>query len=136
VIRDATTADRPVIRALQHCLTDPAPDLFDDLPPGVTLVTTADDDLPVGYLHAFTGSTAHVSELVVSPAHRREGRATALFQHLFVRLRRAGSRAVTLTVAPENAGARRLYDSLGFEEVARLPDHFEHGAALELRRQL
>ncbi|WP_435364699.1 GNAT family N-acetyltransferase [Haloarchaeobius sp. DYHT-AS-18] len=136
VIRAAEPRDLPSIRALQTCLPEPASDLFTDLPPGVTLVSEA-DGLVVGYIHAFTGEPAYATELAVAPANRREGRGKRLFQSLFVHLRRAGCQAVTLTVQPENEGARDLYEELGFVVEERLPGYFEDGGdALRMRRPL
>ncbi|WP_439027283.1 GNAT family N-acetyltransferase [Haloarchaeobius sp. DT45] len=135
-IRTATARDLPTIRALQTCLHEPASDLFSDMPPGVTLVSEA-DGVVVGYIHAFTGEPAFATELAVAPAHRREGRGRRLFQSLFVHLQRADCRAVTLTVQPENEGARGLYEDLGFVAEERLPGYFEDGGdALRMRRAL
>jgi ribosomal-protein-alanine N-acetyltransferase len=71
---------------------------------------------------------AHLAELVVAPAHRREGRGGELLDTL--RSRVEGS--VTLAVGPENDAALALYRSRGFEPVRRLPDYFERGPALWL----
>nr|WP_303647573.1 GNAT family N-acetyltransferase [Haloarchaeobius amylolyticus] len=110
--------------------------MFDSLPPGVTLVSTA-DGVAVGYIHAFTGDAAFATEVAVAPAHRREGRARGLFQTLFVHLRRAGCRSVTLTVKPGNEQARELYEDLGFAVAERVPGYFEDGGdALRMRRPL
>ncbi|WP_435333794.1 GNAT family N-acetyltransferase [Haloarchaeobius sp. TZWWS8] len=167
MIREATAADLPTIRALQHCLTEPATDLFDALPHGVTLVSTtepaelasstaesgaqerpttepdarvptaASTSIPVGYVHAFPGEPATVTELVVEPDHRREGRGRLLLASVLARLRREGCPAVTLTVATENEAAQRLYESLGFERDATLPGFYEGGGdAYRLRRPL
>lgn len=135
-VRPATAADLPAVRALQRCLADPAPSLFAERPPGVTLVSTAEGDVPVGYVHAFAGDVAYVAELVVAPAHRREGRARRLLAALFVRLRRRGCRAVELLVAAGNEPALSLYEGLGFERRERLPDYYEDGDALRLRLSL
>ncbi|WP_435359460.1 GNAT family N-acetyltransferase [Haloarchaeobius sp. DFWS5] len=138
MIRPATSADLPAIRALQSCLTDPASDLFDDLPLGLTFVsvpTDRDGSMPVGYVHAFTGNPAYVSELAVAPAHRREGHGRRLLSHVLTRLERDGYPTATLTVATDNDGARQLYASLGFVVDEELPGFYDSGQdALRLRR--
>lgn len=125
-VREATPADLPALRALQSCLDAPVSGLFDDLPPGVTLVSTA-DGVPVGYVHSFTGEVAHVAELVVAPAQRREGRGRRLFLAALARLRREGCRAAELVVATGNDGARALYEELGFEASETLPGYYDGG---------
>ncbi|MFD1646476.1 GNAT family N-acetyltransferase [Haloarchaeobius litoreus] len=140
-VREATRADLPALRALQGLLDAPVPGLFDDLPPGVTLVSAV-DGVPVGYIHSFTGEVAHVAELVVAHAHRREGRARQLFLALLARLRREGCRAVELVVAVENTPARTLYEELGFEERETLVGYYgtedgeADGDAVRYRLQL
>lgn len=122
-VREATRADLPALRALQGLLDAPVPELFDDLPPGVTLVSTA-DGVPVGYSHSFTAEVAHVAELVVAPAHRRQGRGRRLFLAMLARLRREGCRAAELVVAVENEPARSLYEELGFEAGETLRGYY------------
>ncbi|WP_256296938.1 GNAT family N-acetyltransferase [Haloarchaeobius salinus] len=138
-VREATRADLPALRALQGLLDAPVPELFEDLPPGVTLVSTA-DGVPVGYSHSFTGDVAHVAELVVAPAHRREGRGRRLLLAVLARLRREDCRAAELVVAAENTSARALYEELGFEAGERLVGYYgseeEAGDAVRYRLQL
>lgn len=123
-VREATHSDLPALRALQRCLDEPVPDLFDALPPGVTLVSTV-EGVPVGYGHSFTAEVAHVAELVVAPAHRREGRGRRLLLALLARLRREGCRAAELVVATENESARALYEELGFVQGETLSGYYD-----------
>ncbi|WP_435346295.1 GNAT family N-acetyltransferase [Haloarchaeobius sp. HRN-SO-5] len=134
-VRRATPVDLPVLRALQSRLDEPVSGLFDDLPPGETLVTT-DRGVAVGYVHAVTGETAHLTELVVAPAYRRAGRGRRLLETLLSVLRGAGCRVVTLTVATENESAQALYEDAGFERVALLQGHYEDGDAYRYSRTL
>jgi ribosomal-protein-alanine N-acetyltransferase len=139
VIRPARPADRPALSRLQTHLREPSPRLLDaavgsgegDAPaPATVLVSTADSD-PVGYLLAVPGDgTTYVAELVVAPAHRREGRARSLLGACI-----RDAERVTVTVAPENEAATALYRSLGFERVRRLPDFFADGDALLFARE-
>ena len=74
-----------------------------------------------------TPPAAWIWALAVAPEHRRRGLARLLLEDLLTRLTERGARAVRLHVAPANGGARRLYGSLGFEELDRVPDCFGPG---------
>lgn len=137
MIRPAVPADRPALVRLQSYLPEPSPGLLDGaldemaLTPATALVSVAASD-PVGYLLAVPGDgTVYVAELVVDPDHRREGRARAL---LAACADDAGAASLTVTVAPDNAAARSLYEACGFENVRRLPGFFDGGPALLYRR--
>lgn len=149
MIRPARPTDVESLRALQSHLAAPAPELlasFEAL--GTCLVSVAGfasaDGIarrstggitgrvqrgdspcpggqPVGY--ALLLGDAHLAELVVHPAHRREGRGRALLGALIEQCD-PGSR-VTLTVAEPNEAARSLYESMGFEVVGHLPEFYE-----------
>ena len=56
----------------------------------------------------------HINNVALRPALRGQGLGTALMQHVFAEARRLGARRVTLEVRASNAGARRLYERLGF----------------------
>ncbi|WP_251342589.1 GNAT family N-acetyltransferase [Haloplanus halophilus] len=137
MIRAARPDDAAALARLQSHLREPSPGLLDgaladgELSPATALVATAEgSDDPVGYLLAVPGDgTTYVAELVVDPDHRREGRATALLSACATDAER-----VTVTVAPDNEAARSLYRRRGFEEVRRLPEFFEDGAAILYRR--
>lgn len=132
-VRPARPADRSALDALQSHLREPSPSLLaagDDV--GTLLVST-DGGRPVGYLLAVDSpAEGHVSELVVAPDSRREGRASALLT-AYLRTRPSGTR-VSLTVAPENEAARSLYERHGFAVASRRPDFFESGDALVYER--
>ncbi|MFB6154674.1 MAG: GNAT family N-acetyltransferase [Haloferacaceae archaeon] len=126
MIRNATPADRPVLRSLQAYLPEATPCLLDGV--GQVLVSVDATDTPVGYLLAVAGDGAHVVELVVAPDHRREGRATGLLCALLD----AVDGPVTVATAPDNEAALSLYRSLGFSVVEELPDYYDSGPALLL----
>ena len=139
MIRDARPADGPALLALQSLLPEPAPEALSTALEGVgeVLVATADGDRPVGYVFAMPGDEqAYVAELVVSPDHRREGIASALFAALFERLRERDVELVTLAVAPDNDAARAFYEQWGFREVDRDPEDYDGDPALLLARPL
>ena len=134
-VRPARPADAPAVRRLQSLLARPAPALLDaaldpGAPVGSVRVATA-GGVPVGYLLAVgPGGRAgvHVAEVAVDPAHRREGRASALFAALFARV----DGPVTAVVAAADREARAFYDALGFRVAERLPAFFPDGAGLRL----
>ncbi|MFC4550855.1 MULTISPECIES: GNAT family N-acetyltransferase [Halorussus] len=130
MIRDARPSDREQLRALQTNLREPNPALLAYAVEGPPLVlVSAVDGTPAGYLVAFyDGESGYVAEIAVSPTHRREGRATQLLLATFDRLRSEGCSEVRLTVHPEDAPARRLYESAGFEEVGRESDYYADGS--------
>ena len=144
-IRRAKADDAARLRALQAELTEPAPTLLDAAIPQTDatrmdgspatpeaftlLVSVDDDDLAVGYLLAVRGESTHLAELVVEPASRREGRATALLSTLIEQ----HSHPITVHVAADNTAARELYRSMGFQEQARSDDQFDHAAGVTLR---
>ena len=65
---------------------------------------------------------AHISDLYVEESCRRAGVATALVADALALARARGLECVTLEVEADNAGARRLYEKLGFRgESLRSP---------------
>ena len=73
-----------------------------------------------GFDLEFAGPDAFLTELFVRGDSRRRGLGARLLAAVTKGLRDAGARAVTLLVLPENAAARRLYASAGFEELPRI----------------
>ena len=65
---------------------------------------------------------AHISDLYVEESCRRAGVATKLVEDALALARARGLECVTLEVETDNAGARRLYEKLGFRgESLRSP---------------
>lgn len=127
MIRSATADDAPAIAALQSHLDAPSPRLLAAAGAlGACLVAVADEPDagdPVGYALAVGDGDTHLAELVVRPDHRREGYGRALVTAVLDR--QAPGTRVTLAVAADNAPARSLYESVGFEPVDRRPDFYE-----------
>ena len=74
----------------------------------------------VGYLCLWAvADEVHVTNLAVDPAWRGEGVGRLLLGTLLVHHRASGARRAFLEVRPGNVEARRLYRSLGFQEVGR-----------------
>jgi ribosomal-protein-alanine N-acetyltransferase len=63
------------------------------------------------------GEEAHVTNLLVSPDHRRQGVATRLLAELVRRAVENGARHLTLEVRTRNEAARSLYGKLGLSPV-------------------
>jgi len=56
----------------------------------------------------------HINNVALRPAHRNRGLGTALLRHVMREARRLGAGRAPLEVRASNAGARRLYERLGF----------------------
>jgi ribosomal protein S18 acetylase RimI-like enzyme len=132
-VRAARPRDAEAIRDLQTHLRQPNPDLLEyGLAVGAALVSVADGQV-VGYLLPVDAPNAigvHLTELVVAPEHRREGRARGLLTAVIG----DADGPVTLQAHPDNDGALALYDELGFEVVDRRSDAYADSDALVLRR--
>lgn len=76
-----------------------------------------------------------ILNLAVAPPHQRRGVGRLLARRALDELSARGARAVYLEVRESNTAARRLYESLGFEAVARRPNYYRQPveAALVLR---
>lgn len=129
-----------MLETLQRYLTQPAPELLEPAAGAEILVTTAEAtgtgggaredpaEVAVGYLLWLPGDPVYVAELVVAPAFRRAGRASALVTTLLGDL--APGTRVRLQVAESNDAARELYRSLGFAVVGHDPNAYEAGPGL------
>ena len=93
----------------------------------VTLVTREDDAL-IGYATFNLGNsrwTRHVAELrvVVAQSARGIGIGRLLLELAFEMVLDAGATKVMARMTPEQTGARKLFQRLGFAEEAVLRDH-------------
>jgi GNAT superfamily N-acetyltransferase len=127
VIRAATPADEPALRALDlatwSTLASPAPPPPPDREfelDGVLVAELADGI--AGYVKLGPAlpleSARHVLEikgLAVSHAHRRRGVGRALMKAAIREARVAGARRLNLRVLAHNADARALYARCGFK---------------------
>ena len=143
-IRPATDADRdgiariilPVIRAGETYALDPAMSADEALaywlgPDRETFVAHEDGViLATSYLRANqAGGGAHVANCGFMTAHAAAGRGLArlLCEHALVRARARGFAAMQFNfVVATNERAVRLWQSLGFGVVGRLPGAFRH----------
>jgi len=117
-VRPAREEDRAAIAQIQRASAEASqwdPEGFD-----VTVAEVA--DRVVGFLvtRAILDEV-EILNLAVEPANRRCGVARALLQPLLER----GTVTVFLEVRASNSGARKLYESLRFQEVNRRPNYYE-----------
>jgi len=103
-----------------------AHDLWGDL----LRVAESDSGALVGYALGALGAEAGeawILSAAVLPEQRGRGIATRLTRDLLDVLRSRGARGVRLTVHPENHGAIRLYERLGFQTIGRDADYYGPG---------
>jgi ribosomal-protein-alanine N-acetyltransferase len=87
---------------------------------GIPFLVAEVDGLVGGYVVAhYAADEGEILNLGVAGAHRRRGLGRALVQQVLAVLSTLGVRVVYLEVRESNAAARRLYEALGFSEVAR-----------------
>lgn len=76
---------------------------------------------PLQELENLAPSTWYVNVLAAYPQHRNRGLGTRLLDLAEDLAREAGLSALSIIVAGDNTGARRLYERAGYTEVARRP---------------
>ncbi len=86
----------------------------------------------------FVGRAAHIANAgyFVVAEHRGTGIGRALVEHSMIEARRLGFDALLFNLVFESNPARRLYDSLGFIVVGRVPSAVAGEDALVYWRQL
>ena len=133
-IRVATEADHDLLRELweefeaeldgEPYLRETWDEAWEDLSvtvrDGVALVAE-EDGRALGFVFCVLGDrgrrTAHITDIYVRPEARRRGIGRALLAELVEPARDADLEHVSLEVLVRNAGARRLYERLGFAPV-------------------
>jgi ribosomal protein S18 acetylase RimI-like enzyme len=75
--------------------------------------------VPLQELENRAPGTWNVSVLGVLPQFRNLGLGTELLRMADERARKLGKRGMSIIVSDANIGARRLYERLGYREVAR-----------------
>jgi ribosomal protein S18 acetylase RimI-like enzyme len=142
ILTRVTVDDDAGIRSLQALLeSDPAawaalegapprPDeaqqLVHDRPAGVTpdrkFVWIRGSDAVVDIVEGYPDATTwYLGLIFLAPHARNTGLGTKLLHGLADYVRARGGTALRLAVVTTNTSARRLYDRLGFEHVARRP---------------
>jgi [ribosomal protein S18]-alanine N-acetyltransferase len=142
ILRRAESRDLGAVVALEAAVfSDPwslasfEPELTD--PYAWFTVAERDGEL-VGYLVArFVAQQGEISNVAVQPAARGQGIGSALVAAAVAAAEREGCEAVWLEVRESNAGAQRLYRTLGFEKIGRRRGYYQAPLedALVLRRE-
>jgi ribosomal-protein-alanine N-acetyltransferase len=92
---------------------------------------------PTGYALAVADDDAgYLAELAVADGHRGAGQGSALLAALVDRLRDDGVDTLRVTVRDVDERARSFYESHGFVDRERLPDHYEGCDGRLLERDL
>ncbi len=128
---NATERWLPAIAALERqCFSDPwneemlRPELPDD---SHEFLLAVEGEELLGYVGLMTVlDEGYLSNIAVSPEHRRQGIAEALLKALLMRARARKLAFVTLEVRAGNTPAQTLYRKLGFTEVGVRRDYYEH----------
>jgi ribosomal-protein-alanine N-acetyltransferase len=90
-----------------------------------------------GFIVAFKGTVGHVVTIDVSPAARRSGVGSLMLQAVEEQLLAAGSRAVGLETAVDNAPALSFYKRHGYSVIRTRPRYYSNGVdALVLKKEL
>jgi ribosomal-protein-alanine N-acetyltransferase len=122
-IRPATAADVRDVTAIEHVVfSDPwsQGDFDECVVSGVAFLVAEAQGTVAGYVVAHAAADeGEILNLGVAEAHRRRGVGSALVTAVLALLGAHGVRVVYLEVRDSNTGARQLYESLGFAEVAR-----------------
>jgi len=77
------------------------------------------DDHIVGYMGFWlVEDEAHITNLAIHPAFRRQGIAQKLLQNTMARAKKMGAERATLEVRASNEPAKKMYEKNGFNLVA------------------
>lgn len=109
-----TEVDGAVVAALiGYALADaPEPADYDDMPPMF---------VPLQQLEDLAPATWYVNVLATDPEHRSQGHGAALLSIAERLAVETGRRGLSLIVSDANVGARRLYERMGYREIAARP---------------
>lgn len=99
---------------------------------GYYLVADGEGQHPDAALAGYAGllaprgsGQADIQTIAVAPGARRHGLGRALMAALLEEARQREAAEVFLEVRADNPGARALYDSLGFEQIAVRPKYYQ-----------
>jgi [ribosomal protein S18]-alanine N-acetyltransferase len=94
-------------------------------------------DRMVGFIVVHDGAAGHIITIDVIPTARRSGVGSMLLEAAEDRLHAAGSRAVDLETAVDNAFALSFYKRHGYHVIRTWPRYYSNGVdALVLRKNL
>jgi len=139
MIRPATAADEPRLRAIQSAaLDEPWPELLDVAVDGHPILLVVDPGTgPIAYtLVVPDHPVASVAELAVAPPLQGQGHGSRLMDALLDHLRSEGFERVRLTCRADDERVRSFYDSFDFAVAGELPEHYDDGDGVLLVRDL
>ena len=129
-LRCMREADLPQVRQIErvsHLLPWPATCFRQALRRRWSCWTMDDRGAVAGYAVMSMGKGwAHILNMTVSPAHRRQGLGSRMLGHLLLEAERAGLKGISLEVRPSNRAAIGLYRSAGFRRTG-LQRHYYPG---------
>ena len=138
-IRPATRADLDAVAAIERvAFSDPwsVSDFHECVAAGVPVLVAVDASGVVGYIVARgVADEGEILNLAVGDRYQRRGVGRALVRAALVSLAASGAQTLYLEVRESNDAARRLYEGLGFEILARRKHYYRRPdeAALVLR---
>ena len=118
------------VAELEHrCFSTPwsYKDLVSELDnPWAIWLTAMEGDALIGYLGIQYGPDgADIMSIATDPAFRGKGAAKQLLSAMEQQLRALKLQWITLEVRPSNESARKLYESMGFQQVGRRPRYYQ-----------
>jgi L-amino acid N-acyltransferase YncA len=144
-IREATAQDWPAIYPFfsaivaegetyaypEHLSLEQARSYWMATPPGRTVVAVSDETVlgtaSMGPNRPGRGAHVATASFMVDPAHGGHGVGRALGAHVLAWARQAGYRSMQFNAVVEtNAPAVRLWQALGFQILATVPEAFNH----------
>jgi ribosomal-protein-alanine N-acetyltransferase len=97
----------------------------------------AKDGTIAGFIVAHSGPTGHIITIDVRASERRSGVGSLLLRAAESRLQAAGSRAVGLETAVDNASALSFYKRHGYSVIRTWPRYYSNGVdALVMKKDL
>ncbi|MGQ9506979.1 MAG: ribosomal protein S18-alanine N-acetyltransferase [Candidatus Bathycorpusculaceae bacterium] len=91
----------------------------------------------IGIVYAERSALAgHILTIDVSPSHRRRGVAQRLLQKIEENFKEKGVKSCRLEVREDNVAALRLYQKLGYTQVAKLEYYYGDAHGICLRKIL
>ena len=126
--RPMNKADVAAIMPLEHALY-PFPwtpgNFTDSLHAGYSCWVCEFGSILAGYAVLMLGAgEAHVLNIAIGPDWQRQGLGRRFLQHLIKVAREYRAEMMFLEVRPSNVSARRLYEDIGFNEMATRRDYY------------
>ena len=97
----------------------------DSITAGYDCWTVAHGETVIGYAVLMIAlDEAHLLNVAVAAEWQNQGVGRAFLAHMIEVARSAGCQIIYLEVRPSNVGARHLYRTVGFQQIAIRPDYY------------